>query len=56
MVSAHRSTGERAGYPVAASRGEQDPCDPGFEGSVGAGAEWRAGRVPLRGWSRWRRG
>jgi len=55
MVSAYRSTRERAGYAVAAFRGEQYPCGPGFAGSLGAAARSRAGRVPLRGWVGWRR-
>ena len=56
MVSAYRSARARDGYAVAAFRGEQDPCGPGFAGSPGAAARSRAGWVPLRGWVRWRHG
>lgn len=56
MVSAYLSTRGRAGYVVAAFRGEQDPSGPGFTGSLCAAAQSHAGWVPLRGWLRRRYG
>ena len=54
MVSAYRITRERAGCAAAVFRGEPDPCGPGFAGALPAAARPDAGRVPLRGWLRWR--
>jgi hypothetical protein len=53
-VSAYLNTCEHSGYVVAAFRGEPDPCGPGFAGALCAAARPDAGRVPLRGWLRWR--
>ena len=43
MVSADLSTRERGGHAVAAFRGEQDPCGPGFTGALRAARD-RCGR------------
>ena len=54
MVSAYLITRGRVGCAVAAFGWEQDPCGLRLTGSLGAAAQSRAGRVPLRGWLRWR--